>query len=79
MSTDYKLLIEIIKYKLTLFSTILGAGIYLFINKKQFIATFDISLFYLVLAILMIYGVFGFLYNLMKLNKIEQELLKESK
>ena len=73
---DYKTIVEIIKFKLTIFSTILGAGIYLFLNKKHFIQIFDDLLFYLILAMLMIYGVLGFLYNLLKLNTIEQQLEK---
>ena len=72
MSTNYKLVVDIIKYKLTIFSTILGAGIYLFLNKEHFLKTFDDLLFYLVLAMLMIYGTLGFLYNLIKLNRIER-------
>ena len=69
-----KLKIEILKYKITLFTTILGAGVYLLINKKNILDTMNDILFYGVVGILLIYGITGYVNNLYKLNEEEKQL-----
>ena len=44
-----KLKIDILKYKITLFTTILGSGIYLLINKESILEAVNRTVFYLVL------------------------------
>jgi len=69
-----KLKIDILKYKITLFTTILGSGIYLLINKTRILETVNSDAFYLVLWVLLVYGVAGFLNNLVKLNQEEKRV-----
>ncbi len=69
-----KLKIDILKYKITLFTTILGSGIYLLINKKSILEAINQKVFYLVLWVLLVYGVVGFINNLFRLNREEKKL-----
>jgi len=69
-----KLKIEILKYKITLFTTILAAGVYLLINKKNILDAINDALFYGVVGILLIYGITGYVNNLYKLNEEEKQL-----
>ena len=69
-----KLKLEIVKFKITLFTTILGAGIYLWINKEKFIAMLNISFFFGIVFFIMLYGISGFLVNMFELNKLKKEI-----
>ena len=69
-----KLRIEILKYKITLFTTMLGSGIYLLINKRKILETLNDITFYVVLWLLLVYGVVGFVNNLFKLNQLEKTI-----
>ena len=69
-----KLKIEVLKYKITLFSTMLGSGIFLLINKENILKTVNEIILYSVLWFLLVYGIIGFVNNLLKLNKEEKEL-----
>ena len=69
-----KLKIDILKYKITLFTTILGAGIYLLINKESILEAINSTIFYLVLWILLVYGIVGFINNLFRLNREDKKL-----
>ena len=66
-----KLRFEIVKYKLTLFSTILSAGVYILINKADILKTINESIFYIILYILFFYGSAGFVNNISILDKIK--------
>ena len=69
-----KLKIDILKYKITLFTTILGSGIYLLINKTRILETVNSDAFYFVLWVLLVYGVIGFVSNLFILNLEEKKI-----
>ena len=69
-----KLTIEVVKYKLTLFSSILGAGIYLLINKKTILETVNEFIFYFLVGVILIYGFLGFVVNILTLNDIQKDL-----
>jgi len=69
-----KLKFEIIKYKVTLFTTILSAGIYILINKADILKTVNESFFYIIVYILLIYGIIGFIINISDLKRIGEEL-----
>ena len=58
-----KLKIDILKYKTTLFTTVLGSGIFLFINKSSILEVVNDMTFYLIVALLMIYGIAGYINN----------------
>ena len=68
-----KLKLEIIKFKITLFMTIIGASVYLLINKKSFLFIDNLS-FYLISGIVFIYGISGFVTNIIELNKLKKEI-----
>jgi len=63
---------EILKFKITLFTTIMGGGIYLYLNKSNFLKDLDTKLFFASIVVMIIYGYIGFMLNLMKINKIER-------
>ena len=69
-----KLKIEILKYKITLFSTILGSGIFLLINQESILGTINKNIFYFVLCFLLVYGIVGFVNNLFNLNQEEKKI-----
>jgi len=69
-----KLEFEVLKFKVTLFTTILGSGIYLYINKVNFLHDVNKSLLYSTIIIIVLYGFFGFLSNLIKINKLNKEI-----
>ena len=69
-----KIKIDIIKYKITLFTTVLGSGIYLLINKTKVLETVDKIVLYFVLWVLLVYGIVGFVSNLYKLNLEEKKI-----
>ena len=69
-----KLKIEVLKYKITLFTTILGAGIFLLINKENVLESINEIIFYSVLWFLLVYGIVGFVNNLFKLNQEEKKI-----
>ena len=66
-----KLRFEIVKYKITLFSTILSAGVYILINKADILKTINENIFYVIVYILFFYGTAGFISNISILNKME--------
>ena len=69
-----KLRFEIIKYKLTLFTTILSAGVYILINKADILKTINENIFYTIVWLLMVYGIAGFINNLSNLNKMGENI-----
>ena len=69
-----KLKIEVLKYKITLFTTILGAGIYLWLHKKEFIPIITELMFFGIVTFIMMYGISGFFINIFELNKIKKEI-----
>jgi len=69
-----KLKIEVLKYKITLFTTTLGAGIFLLINKENVLESINEIIFYSVLWFLLVYGIVGFVNNLFKLNQEEKKI-----
>ena len=69
-----KLKIEVLKYKITLFTTMLGSGIYLLINKDNILKTVNEIILYSVLWFLLVYGIIGFVNNLFKLNQEEKKI-----
>jgi len=71
---NIKLRIEVLKYKITLFTTILGSGIFLLVNKKNILGTVSDVIFYSVLWLLLVYGITGFINNLFKLNQEEKKI-----
>ena len=66
-----KLKFEIVKYKLTLFTTILSAGVYILINKADILKTINENIFYMIVYILFFYGSAGFVNNISILDKIK--------
>jgi len=69
-----KLKIEVLKYKITLFTTMLGSGIFLLVNKDNILKTVNEIILYSVLWFLLVYGVIGFVNNLFKLNQEEKKI-----
>ena len=69
-----KLKIEVLKYKITLFTTMLGSGIFLLINKDNILKTVNELILYSVLWFLLVYGIVGFINNLFKLNQEEKKI-----
>jgi len=69
-----KLKIEVLKYKITLFTTMLGSGIFLLINKDNILKTVNEVILYSVLWFLLVYGIVGFINNLFKLNQEEKKI-----
>jgi len=75
---NLKTYLEFIKFKITLFSTIIGAGIYLFVNKKLFVDLFvNEKLFKILVIVIVIYGIVGFLTNIFEYNKRVKEFKDE--
>ena len=66
-----KLRFEIVKYKLTLFTTILSAGVYILINKTDILKTINENIFYVIVYVLFFYGSAGFVNNISILDKIK--------
>ena len=69
-----KLKIDILKYKITLFTTMLGSGIFLLVNKGKILETVNEIILYSVLWLLLVYGIVGFINNLSKLNQEERKI-----
>ena len=74
---NLKIYVDILKYKITLFSSILASGIYLLINKTSILQTVNEFLFYAIVGLLLMYGAFGFIVNFLKISKKEKELENE--
>jgi len=71
-SIKYK--IEILKFKITIFSTMLGGAIFLLINKEKLLLYFSEFFLLIIVALLLFYGTVGFISNLYQLNKIYKDL-----
>jgi hypothetical protein len=71
---DRKLYFEIVKFKVTLFTTIVGGGMYLFFNKESVVDVVGEPIFYGIVMVVVGYGVFGFVLNMLKLRKIEESV-----
>jgi len=65
---------EIVKFKITLFTTIIGAGAYLYINKSAFVKEFNPLFFKLICFIIVTYGTIGFVTNILELNDIKRRI-----
>jgi len=76
---NFKLFVDIVKYKITLFGTVLSAGIYLLINKNSLIETVDIRILYFISLVLIGYGITGFFINIFDLNSIKNKIKKDIK
>ncbi len=76
---NIKIFIDIVKYKITLFGTILSAGIYLLINKNSLLEIVDIKILYFISVILIAYGITGFFVNILDLNSIKNKIQKDIK
>jgi len=76
---NIKMFIDIVKYKITLFGTILSAGIYLLINKNSLLEVVDVKILYLISLLLISYGITGFFINILDLNFIKNKIKKELK
>jgi len=64
---------------ITLFGTILSAGIYLLINKNSLLEVVDVKILYLISLLLISYGITGFFINILDLNFIKNKIKKELK
>ena len=76
---NFKLYVDIVKYKITLFGAILSAGIYLLINKNSLIETIDVVLLYFTSLVLIGYGITGFFINIFDLNSVKNIIKKDIK
>jgi hypothetical protein len=68
-----KELIEILKFKITIFMSIIAGAFYLAINIKNLPSIFG-DYGTLIVFFLIFYGVFGFVFNMIKLTKIQKDL-----
>ena len=71
--------IDITKFKITIFMSALGAGIYIASAKDKLMPIFGEYGFYLLFFLLLGYGFIGYVSNLVKLNKIDKEIEKDKK
>ena len=69
-----KILVDILKFKIMIFTGVLGSGIYLILNVNKLVEFVSLFLIKLVVVLLINYGAFGFLKNVIELNKILQKL-----
>ena len=69
-----KIVVDILKFKTMIFTGVLGSGIYLILNSNKLVEFVNLFLIKLVVVLLINYGSFGFLKNIMELNKILQKL-----
>ena len=71
--------IDITKFKVTIFMSALGAGIYIASAKDKLMPIFGEYIYYALLALLFVYGSIGYVFNLRTLNKIDAEIGKDEK
>jgi hypothetical protein len=69
-----KIVVDILKFKTMIFTGVLGSGIYLILNANKLVEFVNLFLIKLVVVLLINYGSFGFLKNVIELNKILQKL-----
>ncbi len=72
-----KIYVEMLKFKITLFSTILGGVIYLLLHKNEILDTINVWVFWVLSAILLAYGLIGFVKNVELYNKALERLERE--
>jgi uncharacterized membrane protein AbrB (regulator of aidB expression) len=68
-----KELIEILKFKITIFMSIIGGATFLAINieKISFMPKMFVEI---IIFLVLVYGVAGFMYNMFKLSEIQKDL-----
>ena len=66
-----------LKFKITLFSTILGGVIYLILNRANILDMIDKWFYFLIVAVLFLYGLTGFVHNVVLFNKAMEQLKEE--
>ena len=69
-----KIKFEILKFKITLFTTILGASIFILLNKAKLAESVDILYIYIASLALFSYGIFGYVSNIVELNNLKRSL-----
>ena len=74
---NLKTYLEFIKFKITLFSTIIGAGIFLLMNKSVLNSYFNENFSKYIILVIVVYGLFGFLINVFEYNKRVKEFKDE--
>ena len=67
-----KIRFEMVKFKITLFTTILGASIFVLLNKSRLSESVDIVYVYFTAMVLFAYGVFGYVVNMVELNELKR-------
>ena len=69
----YKLLIDILKYKITFFTTIIGAATFLLLNSPKFLYIINKWLFWII-----VFMMIGYVFiNLKELNQIKERIENE--
>jgi len=68
--------IEIYKFKVTIFMAIIAAVGFMVVNSEKFLKFINIWIYTTIIFIISIYGVIGFVFNMLKLSKLEKELDK---
>ena len=69
--------IDITKFKITIFMSALGAGIYIASAKDKLMPIFGEYAYYALLVLLFVYGSIGYILNLAKLNGLDKKIEKE--
>ena len=74
---NVKLIVDILKFKVMLFTGVLGSGVYLILNMTKLKAYINDFVLSLIVMSLFFYGLFGFVNNMLQLNKVLKKLKKE--
>ena len=74
---NLKTYLEFIKFKITLFSTIIGGGIFLLMKKSILDSYFNEKFSKYIALVIVVYGLFGFLINVFEYNKRVKEFKDE--
>jgi len=68
--------IEIYKFKVTVFMAIIATVGFMVVNSEKFLKFINVWVYTSIVFIISTYGIIGFVFNMLKLSKLEKELNK---
>jgi len=71
---NVKIIVEILKFKTMLFTGVLGSGIYLILNANNLKEYVNVYFLFIIIMCLFFYGLYGFFFNLVELNRLLKKL-----
>jgi len=71
---NVKIMVDILRFKTMLFTGVLGSGIYLILNTNSLKEYVNNYFLFITIMCLFFYGLYGFFFNLVELNRLLKKL-----